>query len=63
MPAPPSLPTSPPFCLSQLGGRAMENLDLGGPLILMAVLGLSHLLVRPEGGGRMLLPATRATSN
>lgn len=32
--------------LLRLAGHDMDSLDLGGPLIFMAILGLSHLLVR-----------------
>lgn len=39
----------------RLAGHDMDHLDMGGPLIFMALLGFAHLLVRqgvfPRGGG------------
>ncbi len=35
-------------CCRRLAGHDMANLDMGGPLIFMALLGFAHLLVRGE---------------
>ena len=40
--------------LLRLAGHDMDNLDLGGPLIFMAILGLSHLLVGADCQSRCM---------
>lgn len=38
--------TAPVGCAGMQAGHDMDNLDMGGPLIFMAMLGFAHLLVR-----------------
>ena len=49
----------------RLAGHDMDNLDLGGPLIFMALLGFAHLLVSPAAAAAMgmrALPLPRAAA-